>query len=154
LFITDHHHGARAWLLAGSPSGICSIEADPLSTDPEEFWAQLRERHKVHLVDKDGAVIMPDSLPKTLEQLPDDPYRTLAWMVRKNGGFCRELMDYKEFAEFLWADWMRGRAELPAKQVAASPGMMLPAALKLAKSPIAAGLQGYLGNNKQCQDDE
>ena len=23
LFVTDHHHGARAWLLAGYSSGIC-----------------------------------------------------------------------------------------------------------------------------------
>jgi hypothetical protein len=33
LFVTDHHHGARAWLLAGYSSGICSIESDPSSSE-------------------------------------------------------------------------------------------------------------------------
>jgi hypothetical protein len=70
---------------------------------------------------KDGGVIAPDALPTSLEQLPDDPYRTLAWMVRKRDGFCRALMQQKEFAEFIWADWMRGQNELPPAQVAAAP---------------------------------
>jgi hypothetical protein len=155
LFVTDHHHGARAWLLAGYPSGICDIEPDPASTDPDNFWPRLQELKKVHLSNKDGAGITPDALPKSLEQLPDDPYRTLAWMVRKNDGFCRALMEQKEFAEFIWADWMRGR--LPAEQVTAAPDKMLKAALKLAKSPIAAGLPGYVGNKPArftCPDDE
>jgi hypothetical protein len=154
LFVTDHHHGALAWLMAGISDGVCSIEADTLSTEPGKFWAQLRERHKVRLADNNGATITPDFLPKTLMRLPDDPYRTLAWMVRKNGGFCRQLMDHKEFAEFVWADWMRGRTELPPDQVRSSPANMLSAALKLAESPAAAGLQGYLGDNKRCEDEE
>jgi len=49
LFVTDHHHGARAWLLAGYASGICSIAPDPSSADPEKFWPRLEELKKVHL---------------------------------------------------------------------------------------------------------
>jgi len=157
LFITDHHHGARAWLLAGYPNGICSIESDPSSADAEKFWLRLEELKKAHLATRDGTVITPDDLPKSLEQLPDDPYRTLAWMVRKKGGFCRALMEQKEFAEFIWADWMRNRAELPAEQVAAAPDKVLNVAVKLAKSPVAAGLPGYVGNEPPpftCSNDE
>jgi hypothetical protein len=154
LFVTDHHHGALAWLLAGYASGICSIEPDPSSADPEKFWPRLEELKKVHLENKDGVVITPDALPKSLQQLPDDPYRTLAWMLRKEDGFCRALMEQKEFAEFIWADWMRGRAELPVEQVAVAPDKMLEVALELAKSPIAAGLPGYAGDKPACPDDE
>lgn len=154
LFVTDHHHGALAWLMAGFSSGVCSIEADASSADPKEFWVQLQERHKVHLEDKNGAAITPDFLPKTLRELPDDQYRTLAWMVRKNGGFCRQLMDQKEFAEFVWADWFRKRTELPPEQIMSSPTKMLPVALKLAKSSEAAVLPGYVGDSKRCEDDE
>jgi hypothetical protein len=154
FFVTDHHHGALAWLMAGISSAICSFDVDALSTDPNEFWVRLQERHKVRLADKNGVAITPDSLPKTLMELPDDPYRTLAWMVRKSGGFCRQLMDHKEFAEFLWADWMRGRPELPPEQIMSSPTKMLPTALALAKSSAAAGLQGYVGENRRCEDDE
>ena len=95
LFVTDHHHGARAWLLTGYASGICSIAPDPSSADPEKFWPRLEELKKVHFENKDGAVITSDALPKSLEQLPDDPYRTLAWMLRKKDGFCRALMGTK-----------------------------------------------------------
>ena len=157
LFVTDHHHGARAWLLAGYSSGTCSIEPDPSSDDPGKFWPRLVDLKKVHLENKDGVVITPDALPKSLEQLPDDPYRTLAWMVRKKDGFCRAFMEQREFAEFIWADWMRGRAELPAAQVAAAPDKWLKAALKLAKSPAAAGLPGYVGDKPAsftCPDDD
>jgi hypothetical protein len=109
------------------------------------------------LENKDGVAITPDALPKSLEQLPDDPYRTLAWMVRKKDGFCRALMEQKEFAEFIWADWMRGRAEFPAAQVAAAPDKFLKVALNLAKSRAAAGLPGYIGNKSAgftCPDED
>jgi hypothetical protein len=144
LFVTDHHHGARAWLLAGYSSGACRIDSDPSTTDPEKFWARLQELKKVHLADKDGAVITPDALPKSLEQLPDDPYRTLAWMVRKENGFCRALAKQKEFVEFDWADALRGK--LRAEGGAAAPEQMLAAALAFAKSPEAKGLPGYVGS--------
>jgi hypothetical protein len=157
LFVTDHHHGARAWLLAGYSSGVCSIERDPSTPDPEKFWPRLEDLKKVHLENKDGVVIAPDALPTSLEKLPDDPYRTLAWMLRKKDGFCRALMQQKEFAEFIWADWMRGRIELPPAQVAAAPKKFLETALKLAKSPAAAGLPGYVGDKPisfTCPDDD
>ena len=57
----------------------------------------------------------------------------------------RPLMQQKEFAEFIWADWMRGRDELPSAQVAAAPKKFFGTALKLAKSPAAASLPGYVG---------
>lgn len=157
LFVTDHHHGARAWLLAGHSSGICSIQRDLSSADPEKFWAQLKELNKIHLEDKNGNVIEPEALPRSLEQLPDDPYRTLAWMVRKNGGFCRALLKQKEFVEFSWADWMRGKSEeLPPEKVSSAPDQLVTAAVKLAKSPAAANLPGYVGDQPasfSCPDD-
>jgi hypothetical protein len=155
LFVTDHHHGARAWLLAGYPSGVCSIERDLSSADPEKFWSQLKDLKKVHLENKDGLAIVPDALPKSLEQLPDDPYRSLAWMVRKDDGFCRERMEQKEFAEFIWADFMRDK--FPAAEVAAAPQKLRKAAVELARSPAAAGLPGYVGEKPAsltCQDDD
>jgi hypothetical protein len=62
-------------------------------TDAEKFWLRLEELKKVRLANKDGAVITPDALRKSLEQLPDDPYRTLAWMVRKKDRFLPGTYD-------------------------------------------------------------
>jgi hypothetical protein len=90
LFVTDHHHGARAWLLTGYASGICSIEPDPSSADPEKFWPRLEELKKVHLENKDGAVITPDALPKSLEQLPG--FQCTADMAGLAAGTTRSRM--------------------------------------------------------------
>jgi hypothetical protein len=66
-------------------------------------------------------------------------------------------MPQKELAEFIWADWMRGRVEFPPAQVAAAPKKFLEIALKLAKSPDAASLLGYVGDKPvsfTCPDDD
>jgi hypothetical protein len=153
LFITDHHHGAMAWLLAGYASGICQIDPDLSALEPAQFWTTLQERHLIRLADQDGKPISPDALPKSLEQMPDDPYRTFASLVRKAHGFCRANMTRKEFAEFQWADWMRGK--LAAAKVAASPADALSDALALVRSPQAADQPGYVGNNPnaKCPND-
>ena len=52
---------------------------------------------------------------------------------------------------------MRSRAEIPAAQVAAAPDKLLKTALKLAKSPAAEGLPGYVGDKPAsftCPDDD
>jgi hypothetical protein len=147
LFVTDHHHGARAWLEAGHTMGTCVIQSDTSATDPTQFWADLKAKKLVRLADEKGNSITETQLPTKLKDLPDDPYRTLAWMVRKKDGFCRALMQGNtEFAEFKWADWMRTRPELPYKEVKASPKKMRAKALELAKGPLAASLPGYRGD--------
>ena len=45
-------------------------------------------------------------LPKAVTGLVDDPYRSLAGVLRNDGGFAK---DSTPFAEFLWADFF-GRA--------------------------------------------
>jgi hypothetical protein len=109
------------------------------------------------LADADGKSIGPEQLPSGLAQLPDDPYRSLAWRLRKNDGFCRSTMPQKEFAEFVWADWLRMRPELPVDAVRASAKKMLPTALALARSPAAKDVPGYVGDKPsgfKCPDDE
>ncbi|WP_456777308.1 ParB/Srx family N-terminal domain-containing protein [Bradyrhizobium sp. USDA 3686] len=104
FFITDHHHGADAWRLAERPFALCDIaDRAPLSSEAQ-FWSDLIADHLVRLADADGKSISPEQLPGGLAQMPDDPYRSLAWRLRKNGGFCRSIMPQKEFAEFTWAD--------------------------------------------------
>jgi hypothetical protein len=146
LFVTDHHHGARAWLEAGQKMGTCAIQDAVAIGTEADFRAAIEKKNLVRLADKDGVVIKWDQLPKTLKALPDDPYRTLAWLVRKkpNYGFCRALMrGHTEFAEFKWADWMRTRPELRTKEVMASRDKLVQAALKLAEGPLAVDLPGY-----------
>ncbi len=157
LFITDHHHGADAWRLAGRPEAICQLGSRPPFSTDEQFWADLAKDHLVHLEDIGGGPIVPAQLPPDLTHTPDDPYRSLAWLVRKSGGFCRSEMPQKEFAEFLWADWFRKRPELPASAVQASATGVLPTALALARRPDAQAVPGYVGNKPpgfKCPKEE
>jgi hypothetical protein len=145
LYITDHHHGAYAWQLAGHPIALCKIENIPQFSTEAEFWSGLVQDRLARLADENGKPITPAQLPSRLELLPDDPYRTLAWLLRKRHGFCRSEMPQKEFAEFIWADWLRGRPELSAASVRSSAASVLPTALALARSASAQAMPGYVG---------
>jgi hypothetical protein len=149
LFITDHHHKADAWLRAGRPDVLCQIKRRPAFGSEQKFWAGLVKDNLVRLADENGKPLAPAQLPSTLDQMPDDPYRSLAWRLRKEKGYCRPK-DHKEFVEFRWADWMRNRPELPRQDVSASTEAVLPEALKLAAGPEAKALPGYKPKGSKC----
>jgi hypothetical protein len=161
LYVTDHHHGARAWIEARQKMGTCQIQTDRVSTDSTQFWADLKTLKLVRLADQNGAPITVAQLRlMKLETLPDDPYRTLAYLVRKRNGFCRALMtaENKEFAQFEWADWLRKRPELnnPPGPNGDWSKRKRDAAVALAKSVAAKDLPGYHGNtspNYECPAD-
>lgn len=152
LFITDHHHGAEAWLRAHSKWGakaFCKVvnsQKDlPSNFETEDqFWAALKAKGLVRLKNENGVDIDVPGLPKTLKAMPDDPYRSLAWLVRQNGGFCKSS---SEFAEFVWADWFRSRSpSLYMRNIPSDPkhkNETVNKAVELAHSPEAAKLPGY-----------
>jgi hypothetical protein len=159
LFVTDHHHGAEAWRLAGHPDAFCRIEKGPKFVTEDQFWSALKQKNLVHLEDADGKPLMPAQLPSSLADMPDDPYRSLARYVRKANGFCRSIMKQKEFAEFIWADFLRTRPEVPADKVraAAKDEELVQTAVKLARSPAAKDLPGYVGDKPdgfKCPKDK
>ena len=47
-------------------------------------------------------------LPKSVDKLIDDPFRSLAGELRRAGGFAK---DTTPFSEFLWADFLRRRVK-------------------------------------------
>jgi hypothetical protein len=158
LYVTDHHHGARAWIEAGHTMGTCQIQSDTVSTDPTQFWADLKALKLVRLADQNGRTITEAQLSTlTLTALPDDHYRSLAWRVRKDDGFCRALMQGKtDFAEFQWADWLRTRITPSPREGQDWSKRKRDEAVALAKTPAAAGLPGYRGDqpaNYTCPPD-
>ena len=79
-------------------------------------------------------------IPKSVVELKDDPFRSLAGELRRAGGFAK---DTTPFSEFLWADFLRRRMKrkLVEKQFRAAVNE----ALKLAKSQEAHYLPGWCG---------
>lgn len=78
-------------------------------------------------------------LPHDIRGLADDPYRSLAWYVRKAGAF--ENSD-RNFAEFKWANFFRKR-QLLEKSGRKGLSKALIQAAKLAQSPAAKRLPGF-----------
>lgn len=78
-------------------------------------------------------------LPKDIRGLADDPYRSIAWFVRKAGAFENSE---KNFAEFKWANFFRSRRLLDRFGPKGMPEALEKAA-KLAQSPEARRLPGY-----------
>lgn len=114
FFIIDHHHGAAAWLQAGHEKGTCQVVNDEKQLsrsytnpgDEDAFWNALTKKNLVWLEDEHGKKIDHKDLPSTIKTMPDDPYRSLVWLVREKKGFCKGA-DAPDFMEFAWADWFR-----------------------------------------------
>jgi hypothetical protein len=96
-----------------------------------------------HPIDQYGKPCPFERIPDRLENLIDDPYRSLAGYVRDAGGYDKSAT---AFCEFQWADFFRPRVTIGASRDDFNRAVTL--ALKLASSPEAAGLPGYKGPQK------
>ncbi|KAA0176465.1 hypothetical protein FNF27_02161 [Cafeteria roenbergensis] len=140
LFITDHHHSALALWLADRKSDdrlvVLNI-TDDLSASPTLglFWTAMLERDLLWLFDdKDGAPMHPNLLPTKLTRMVNDPYRSLVWGVRNNGGYG--AVEGSSYQDFLYAQFLRGYNLLPA---AGGASVAAGSALRGAKGNRAVG---------------
>ena len=139
-FIVDHHHLGLALLEEGVSSVKLMVLDDLSYLEPTIFWRVMEQRNWVHPFDATGARRPYVDLPKRITDLVDDPYRSLAGLLRSAGGFAK---DASPFSEFLWADYLRPhitRAQLRRDMDAA-----LREAQGLARSPLARYLPGWSG---------
>ena len=79
-------------------------------------------------------------IPKSVTELVDDPFRSLAGELRRAGGFAK---DTTPFSEFIWADFLRRR--MKRKLVEKDFERAVEQALELAKSVDADYLPGWCG---------
>ena len=139
-YLIDGHHLALALLKAHVATNVeVRVEANLRDLSPAEFWKKMKERGWVYLYDKRGqGPLEVEKLPMTVNELTDDPYRALAWAVRKRGGLEKTT---DSFAEFKWANFFRSRVPIGSE-----PGdfeRAVEAALKISHSPEAKDLPGY-----------
>jgi hypothetical protein len=78
-------------------------------------------------------------LPKDIRGLADDPYRSLAWFVRKAGAFENSE---RNFAEFKWANFFRAKELLDRDGLVGMPQALIKA-VALAQTPAAKHLPGF-----------
>jgi hypothetical protein len=139
-YVIDHHHLARALYDEGVKQIIITVVADLRRLEPDAFWFMLDCHNWMHPFDDKGRRRQYEDIPKTVEGLIDDPFRSLAGELRHLGGFAK---DTTPFSEFLWADFLR--RHMKRKSVEADFDAALEAALELAKSAAADYLPGWCG---------
>jgi hypothetical protein len=143
-YIIDHHHLARALYDEGAQQVFFVVVADLKTLDQDAFWTFLDHHGWVYPYDAKGRRRDYDEIPKSITELRDDPFRSVAGELRRVGGFAK---DTTPFSEFLWADFLR--RHLTAAQIQKDFDGALKKADKLAKSPAAKYLPGWCGPTEQ-----
>ena len=138
-YIIDHHHLSRALYEEGVKKVGVTILADLTKLSKDDFWYVMDHKAWVHPF-AFGKRLAYDDLPKSVDKLEDDPFRSLAGELRHAGGFSKETAPY---SEFLWGNFLRGR--LKRKEIEADFEGALREALVLAKGPEADYLPGWCG---------
>ena len=140
FYVIDHHHLARALHDEGVRDILVTIVADLTMVDRDAFWVVLDDRKWVYPYDAKGERRHYRDIPKSVVDLKDDPFRSLAGELRRVGGFAK---DTTPFSEFLWADYLRRR--LSRKGVEQNFDKSLERALALSKDKAAIYLPGWCG---------
>ena len=139
-YIIDHHHLGIALLQQGIEEVLLAVLDDLSWLEQSIFWRTLEFRSWAHPYDRKGRRRDCRDIPRSLLQLQDDPYRSLAGMVRRAGGYAKEE---QPFAEFLWADFFRPRVSV--RLIKREPRRATRDALRLAHSIDARYLPGWAG---------
>jgi len=139
-YVVDHHHLARALHEEGVRDILVTVIGDLTMVEKDAFWNVMDNKRWVYPYDAKGERRHFRDLPKSIEDLKDDPFRSLAGELRRSGGFAK---DTTPFSEFLWADFLRRR--ISTKVVEENFAKAMEKSLELAKGQDAAYLPGWCG---------
>src|ERR1700709_2311982 len=98
-YVVDHHHLARALHDEGVKDILVTVIADLTMVDRDAFWGVLDNKRWVYPADAKGERCHFKQIPKSVADLKDDPFRSLAGELPAAGGFPK---DTTPFREFLW----------------------------------------------------
>ncbi|EGG14262.1 hypothetical protein DFA_12032 [Cavenderia fasciculata] len=130
-----------------SPSSTpkCFVKVvDDLSAlkSDQEFWSKMENEKWVHPYDKHGkGPVDFCKIPKHVGSLDDDLFRSVAALVKIQGGFKKSMIPY---AEFQWANFFRD--QIGDHHSSSKFEEAVEQSMKLAKDKKASHLPGYTGN--------
>lgn len=104
LWLIDNHHLVRALHEEGVKHVLVAQVADLAHLPKRRFLTFLDQRNWLHPFDAEGHRRDAKDLPRRIDKLADDPWRSLAGEVRRAGGYAKSQVPY---TEFLWADFLR-----------------------------------------------
>jgi len=139
-YLVDHHHLARALHEEGVEDVLVSVIGDLSMVQRMAFWGVMDNKRWAYPYDAKGERRHFRELPKSVADLADDPFRSLAGELRRAGAFAKETTP---FSEFLWADFLR--RNLARKSVEVDFAGAVEKGLALARSKQAVYLPGWCG---------
>jgi hypothetical protein len=142
LYIVDHHHFLAVCYHVGIQKVRVRVVKDvsKRSMSYSQFWKWMFKTRNAYPFCQFGeGPRKAIYLPKDIRGLADDPYRSLAWFVRKAGAF--ENSD-RNFAEFKWANFFRKHRLLDRTGLAGMSNA-LEKAVTLAQTSAASRLPGF-----------
>jgi hypothetical protein len=139
-FIIDHHHLGVALYEEGQDQVLLTVLKDLSGLEESTFWRVMEFHQWAHPFDRNGNRVDFKKIPKSISDLKDDPYRSLAGLARKQGAFAKDVTPY---SEFLWADYFRTHVDKGL--IEQSIHKALKEALKVAKKSQANYLPGWTG---------
>jgi hypothetical protein len=139
-YIVDHHHLARALHDEGVKDVLVTVIGDLTMVERDAFWGVMDNKHWVYPYNPKGERRSFRDLPRSVADMKDDPFRSLAGELRRAGGFAK---DTTPFSEFLWADFLRRKVSRKTVEVDFAKAMER--ALAFAKSKDAIYLPGWCG---------
>lgn len=141
VYLVDHHHTTLGLLNEGVESVYYQQWADFSDLSKEQFRNQMQAHGWVRLRGEHGKVISWEKLESmSLNDINhDDPYRSLAGMLKRNGDIQKIEIP---FFEYQWADFLRDRIKTPGKKI--SWKKALKQAQSLAHSEPASHLPGFI----------
>lgn len=146
LYIIDHHHLCCALDNIGKDKVFIKVVEDWSSYEHNRFWKEMQEHKYVWMYDENGKELCLDTylkvVPKTIKDLKNDPYRSIAGVIRKMGIYKK---DWTPFSEFTWANFLRKHMDLKHdKTIKKFSEDELDKAISLSKSDTALGLPGLV----------
>lgn len=108
-WMIDRHHTSLALIKYRQER---SLDGFKVNFEVREDWSNLAfDQFFKRMLDskyiyskRNGGDIDPSELPGNLDQLSDDPFRSLSWLLREAGAYSKVSVP---FLEFFWGDFLR-----------------------------------------------
>lgn len=139
-YVLDHNHFALGLIKSGFRTVPVLSQDDRRDQTYDAFLNGLDAEGLIRAKDEKGRPISLRDTIRKITDLPNDPYRSLAGAVRREGGFDKVAIP---FAEFQWADYYR--TLINESLLASDFKKAVNKAIKLSKCPDARELPGYKG---------
>lgn len=139
LYLADGHHIAAALLKVNKETMPVEVAANLSTLSETDFEKNMLANHWTWLLDENGKSGKTFSqLPTHVADLGNNLYRSLAWLVRKAGGYSKTS---ELWTDFLWSEYFRAHITIADKDTDMEKATK--EALKIVHSPDAKDLPGY-----------